>query len=155
MAAAAAARSRYHAARASPPRSTRFGSPLVLSRVHWVRPELVAESSFSPGPTTICCGRSSMRLCARTSRRPRSADRCRMRNPLRPFPRGSCRSDRRRRRGTDETAQTVIRIRRHICARIRCPGNALGVSPRPVDQRLALNETSRPAPDRARQDHVV
>ena len=26
-----------------PLRSTRFGSPLVLSRVHWVRPELVAE----------------------------------------------------------------------------------------------------------------
>lgn len=29
-----------------PPRSTRFGSPLVLSRVHWVRPELVAESNI-------------------------------------------------------------------------------------------------------------
>jgi ATP-dependent DNA ligase len=26
----------------APPRSTRFGSPLVLSRVHWTRPELVA-----------------------------------------------------------------------------------------------------------------
>ena len=29
-----------------PLRSTRFGSPLVLSRVHWVRPELVAEVKF-------------------------------------------------------------------------------------------------------------
>jgi ATP-dependent DNA ligase len=29
-----------------PPRRTRFGSPLVLSRVHWVRPELVAEVKF-------------------------------------------------------------------------------------------------------------
>jgi ATP-dependent DNA ligase len=29
-----------------PPRSTRFGSPPVLSRVHWVRPELVAEVKF-------------------------------------------------------------------------------------------------------------
>src|SRR5437763_6461687 len=29
-----------------PPRSSRFGSPLVLSRVHWVRPELVAEVTF-------------------------------------------------------------------------------------------------------------
>jgi DNA ligase D-like protein (predicted ligase) len=29
-----------------PPRTTRFGSPLVLSRVHWVRPELVAEVKF-------------------------------------------------------------------------------------------------------------
>jgi DNA ligase D-like protein (predicted ligase) len=31
---------------AAPPRSTRFGSPLVLSRVHWVRPELVTEVKF-------------------------------------------------------------------------------------------------------------
>ena len=30
----------------APPRGTRFGSPLVLSRVHWVRPELVAEVKF-------------------------------------------------------------------------------------------------------------
>jgi bifunctional non-homologous end joining protein LigD len=34
-----------------PPRSSRFGSPLVLSRVHWVRPELVRLSDrpwFAP-----------------------------------------------------------------------------------------------------------
>jgi bifunctional non-homologous end joining protein LigD len=30
----------------SPPRSTRFGSSLVLSRVHWVRPEMVVEVSY-------------------------------------------------------------------------------------------------------------
>ena len=29
-----------------PPRVGRFGSPLVLSRVHWVRPELVAEVKY-------------------------------------------------------------------------------------------------------------
>ncbi len=29
-----------------PPRTSRFGSPLVLSRVHWVRPELVAEVKY-------------------------------------------------------------------------------------------------------------
>jgi len=29
-----------------PPRSNRFGSPLVLSRVHWVRPELVVEVKY-------------------------------------------------------------------------------------------------------------
>jgi ATP-dependent DNA ligase len=29
-----------------PPRSTRFGSPLVLSRVHWVEPKLVAEIPY-------------------------------------------------------------------------------------------------------------
>lgn len=30
----------------APPRGGRFGSPLVLSRVHWVRPKLVAEVKF-------------------------------------------------------------------------------------------------------------
>jgi len=30
----------------APPRGSRFGSPLVLSRVHWARPELVAEVKF-------------------------------------------------------------------------------------------------------------
>jgi ATP-dependent DNA ligase len=29
-----------------PPRSTRFGSPLVLSRVKWVKPKLVAQVRF-------------------------------------------------------------------------------------------------------------
>jgi hypothetical protein len=29
-----------------PPRSTRFGSPLVLSRLHWVEPRLVAEMAL-------------------------------------------------------------------------------------------------------------
>lgn len=30
----------------SPPRGGRFGSPLVLARVHWVRPEMIAEVSY-------------------------------------------------------------------------------------------------------------
>jgi ATP-dependent DNA ligase len=30
----------------APPRTTRFGSPLVLLRVHWVRPELVVEVTY-------------------------------------------------------------------------------------------------------------
>ncbi|HZZ22193.1 MAG TPA: hypothetical protein VFE60_06280 [Roseiarcus sp.] len=29
-----------------PPRTTRFGSPLVLSRVHWVEPKLVVEITY-------------------------------------------------------------------------------------------------------------
>jgi len=29
-----------------PPRGSRFGSPLVLSRVHWVRPDMVVEVSY-------------------------------------------------------------------------------------------------------------
>jgi ATP-dependent DNA ligase len=32
---------------APPPRESRFGSPLELSRVHWLRPEVVVEVSFS------------------------------------------------------------------------------------------------------------
>ena len=31
---------------APPPRKTRFGSPLVLSRVHWVEPQLAAEITY-------------------------------------------------------------------------------------------------------------
>jgi DNA ligase D-like protein (predicted ligase) len=31
---------------AAPPRKTRFGGPLALSKVHWVRPELVAEITY-------------------------------------------------------------------------------------------------------------
>jgi DNA ligase D-like protein (predicted ligase) len=31
---------------APPPRTTRFGSPLELSRMHWVEPKLVAETSY-------------------------------------------------------------------------------------------------------------
>jgi bifunctional non-homologous end joining protein LigD len=30
----------------APPRDSRFGSPLKLSRVHWVRPELVVEVTY-------------------------------------------------------------------------------------------------------------
>jgi bifunctional non-homologous end joining protein LigD len=32
---------------APPPRDSRFGSPLVLGRIHWVRPEMVVEVSFT------------------------------------------------------------------------------------------------------------
>ena len=34
------------AAERAPPRKTRFGSPLVLARVHWVEPQLVAEITY-------------------------------------------------------------------------------------------------------------
>jgi ATP-dependent DNA ligase len=30
----------------APPRESRFGSPLELSRVHWVKPELVVEVTY-------------------------------------------------------------------------------------------------------------
>ena len=44
---AAAARHHTNTARcAAAPRGARFGLPLVLSRAHWVRPELVVEVKF-------------------------------------------------------------------------------------------------------------
>jgi ATP-dependent DNA ligase len=50
-----------------PPRDSRFGSPLVLSRVHWVRPELVAEVKFLTWTDDNLLARWSTRDCARTS----------------------------------------------------------------------------------------
>ena len=35
---------------APPPRETRFGRPLELAKVHWVRPELVAEITYLSWP---------------------------------------------------------------------------------------------------------
>ena len=32
--------------KARPPRDSRFGSPLQLSKVHWVRPEVVVEVTY-------------------------------------------------------------------------------------------------------------
>jgi ATP-dependent DNA ligase len=32
--------------RISPPRVSRFGSPLELSRVHWAKPEIVVEITY-------------------------------------------------------------------------------------------------------------
>ena len=46
MALAAAARLSQVPFDVPPPRNSRFGSPLVLSRVHWVRPELVVEVKY-------------------------------------------------------------------------------------------------------------
>ena len=55
-----------------PPRGSRFGSPLVLSRVHWVRPEMVVEVSFVEWTPEGCCDTSLIWVSARTSRRSRS-----------------------------------------------------------------------------------
>jgi hypothetical protein len=64
-----------------PRRNSRFGSPLVLSRVHWVRPELVVEAKFLSGQKITRCARSSTGGCGRTSRQPTSAVLCRTRTP--------------------------------------------------------------------------
>ena len=62
-----------------PPRDSRFGSPLKLSRVHWVRPEIVVEVTYtSPGPKTTCSGRSLIRASEKISLQCRSCGRCRI-----------------------------------------------------------------------------
>jgi len=66
-----------------PPRDSRFGSPLVLSRVHWVRPELVAEVKYLTWTDDNLLRQVVYEGRARTSRRPKSAGRCRIRNPPR------------------------------------------------------------------------
>ena len=50
-----------------PPRETRFGGRLALSKVDWVRPELVARSPIWPGPRTACFATRSSSACATTS----------------------------------------------------------------------------------------
>ena len=52
-----------------PPRRSRFGSPLVLNRLHCVRPKLIAEVKFLTWTEEVCCVRSSTKVCARTSLR--------------------------------------------------------------------------------------
>jgi hypothetical protein len=50
-----------------PPRDSRFGSPLVLSRVHWVRPELQCSNQrhdlfLSDGMPLVACGTVDLAL---------------------------------------------------------------------------------------------
>jgi ATP-dependent DNA ligase len=60
----------------SPPRSSRFGSPLVLSRVHWVRPEMVVEVSYvewTPDGLlryVVCLGEREDKLATEVRRSP-------------------------------------------------------------------------------------
>jgi ATP-dependent DNA ligase len=65
---------------ALPPRKTRFGSPLVLSRVHWVEPRLVAEITYLTWTADNLCGRRFTLAFARTSRPIRCGVRARARN---------------------------------------------------------------------------
>jgi hypothetical protein len=61
----------------APPRSKRFGSPLVLSRVHWVRPELVVEVKYLTGRGITCFVRWSISMCGRRKTRARWSVPCR------------------------------------------------------------------------------
>ena len=42
------------------PRSTRFGSPLVLSGIHWVEPKLVVEITYLTWTADKPCGTQFM-----------------------------------------------------------------------------------------------
>src|SRR4051812_10790855 len=81
MASPAAADDRQMPLDMPPPRNSRFGAPLVLSRVHWVRPEQVAEVKFLTWTEDNLLRQVVYQDCARTSRRPRCAARC----PFEPY----------------------------------------------------------------------
>jgi bifunctional non-homologous end joining protein LigD len=51
---------------APPPRDNRFGTPLKLSKVHWVRPEMVVEVTYLTW-RAASCERSRIRGNGRTS----------------------------------------------------------------------------------------
>ena len=55
-----------------PPKKTRFGGPLALSRVHWVHPELVAEITFLGWTDEPLRAIPSSSDCVRTSRQAKS-----------------------------------------------------------------------------------
>jgi len=63
-----------------PPRGSRFGSPLVLSRVHWIRPEMVVEVSYvewTPDALlrhVVYLGERQDKLAIEVRRRPPHAD---------------------------------------------------------------------------------
>jgi hypothetical protein len=48
-----------------PPRQIRFGSPLVMSRIPWVEPKHVAESTYLTWTTGNCYIKLSMWGCGR------------------------------------------------------------------------------------------
>jgi hypothetical protein len=56
-----------------PPRRNRFGSPVVLSRVHWVHPEMVVEITYGDWTPDGCSGTSSTRASAKIGWAPKCA----------------------------------------------------------------------------------
>ncbi len=64
-----------------PPRATRFGSPLVLSRVHWVRPELVVEVKYLTWTEDGLLRQVVYEGAVKTSRRARLCANGRFRDP--------------------------------------------------------------------------
>ena len=68
----------------APPRSTRFGSPLVLSRVHWVRPELVVEVKYLAWTDDGLLRQVVFEGIARTSRHEVARSNGRLPEPIRP-----------------------------------------------------------------------
>jgi hypothetical protein len=65
--------------RCPPPRDSRFGSPLKLSRVHWVKPELVVEVTYLTWTEDNLLRQVSYQGSGKTSLQSRSSGRCRIR----------------------------------------------------------------------------
>ena len=65
-----------------PPKNARFGKPLVLTRVHWVRPELVAEVTYLTWTADGLLRHVVYKGCARTSPRARSGALARNGDPV-------------------------------------------------------------------------
>ena len=82
MAEAAAACGRQNAARGAAVAQQPFRlAARLLSRTLGWAPSSSPRSNISPGPAIICCAKSSTKACGRTSRQPKCAVRCRIRNP--------------------------------------------------------------------------
>jgi bifunctional non-homologous end joining protein LigD len=62
---------------ASPPRDSRFGSPLQLSKVHWVRPEVVVEVTYLTWTEDNLLRQVSYQAQRAHTRSPHHAGRCR------------------------------------------------------------------------------
>ena len=63
----------------APPRKQRFGGPLALSKVHWVRPELVAEITYLSWSDDGLLRHFSL-ACVKTSPRRKSGEKHQARN---------------------------------------------------------------------------
>ena len=111
----------------TPPRATRFGSPLVLARVHWVRPELVVEVAYLTWTDDGLLGfvgqfllLHELRVAEREARKER---RCRLSRSITDHPsrhlecRRACKNRWRRSADRGEPHQHDLRSRR--CARGR------------------------------------
>jgi bifunctional non-homologous end joining protein LigD len=61
-----------------PPRKSRFGSPLALSRVHWVKPQLVAQVTYLTWTDEDLLRHAVFSVCGKTNRPKKCGGRLRL-----------------------------------------------------------------------------